>query len=236
MRLSLTVKTVTGRRRIEAMVDKLSDLAPILRRFGAYLRAKTKARFESEGPGWAPLAQSTAHRLIHTFTGKVTKGGALRESVHLRRLRQQLRRDVKADRLDARVLTAFERAMRSTGGGTLGEAVRAHVRGQKYERQLLSLAKALDRARVGKRAKQKRAITRHHRLLGKLASTIRAQVTKSELVVRSIVDWAGVHNEGGPAGHGADVPARTFLEIEDHDVDALSELIVDGATAASKPE
>ena len=216
------------------MVQALSDLTPILRRFGAYLRAKTKTRFESEGPGWAPLAQSTAHRLIHSFTGKVTKSGALRESAPLKRLRQQLRRDVKTDRLDVRVLTAFERATRSTGGGALGESVRAHLRGQKYERQLTGIAKALDREHAGKRSKQKRAITKHHRLLGKLASTIRAVVKKNELVVRSIVEWAGVHNEGGSAGHGADMPARTFLELEDPDVDVLRDLIVEGAAADAK--
>lgn len=230
LRISLTVQSTAGRRRLEGVVEALSDLTPILRHFGAYLRAKAKARFEAEGPGWAPLAGSTAHRLIHTFTGKLTHAGAVRQTHHVQRLRQQLRRDVKADRVDLRLLTAFERASRSTGGGALGEALRVHLRGQKYGKKLVALAKALDRAKAAKRRpKQRRAITRHHHLLGKLASSIRAQVKKSELVVGSIVEWAGVHNVGGPAGHGATMPARTFIELDDEDFDELQDLIVGAA-------
>lgn len=232
MRLTLAINTTVGRRRLEAIIERLQDLMPILRRFGAYLRARAKARFESEGPGWQPLAQQTGHGLIHRRLGRVTRIGSLRETAALKGLRAQLRRDVRADRLDARVLGAFERATRSTGGGRLRGAVNAYVREQKYKGQLLRIAKDLDRA--GKLRAGKRAITRHHRLLGRLASTIRAQVKKKELIVMSIVDWAGVHNVGGEVGHGAHVPARTFLELEDRDVDVLRDLILTGARDEGK--
>jgi phage gpG-like protein len=233
MRISLTVSTATGRRRVEAIVSALSDLTPILRRFAAYLRARAKARFEAEGPGWQPLAQSTAHRLIHTFTGPLTRSGAVRETAAHRRLRAQLRRDVRADRLDARVLTAFERATRSTGGGAFGAAVRAHVlgRGLAYEKRLVALARTLDRKSP---SRGKRAITRHHRLLGRLASTLRAEVKRTSLAVGSIVEWAGAHNAGATVAHGAHLPARTFIELEDVDVDVLSELISEHGSKAAE--
>lgn len=225
MRLTLAINTTVGRRRLEAVVERLSNLTPILRRFGVYLRAKAKQRFDSEGPGWAPLAQETGHGLIHRFTGRVTRLGSLRETTALKQLRTQLKRQVRKDTVDARVLGAFERATRSTGGGRLGELVRAHVRDEKLKGQLLRIAKDLDRAQAGKQRSGKRAIARHH-LLGRLASSIRASVKKKELFVMSIVPWAGIHNVGGTGGHGAHIPARTFLELEDADVDVLRDLVI----------
>lgn len=227
MRLTLSVDTTAGRRRIELIVRALTDLQPPLRMFGAYLRAKFKGRFDAEGPGWPPLAQSTSHELIHRFTGKVTASGDLRETSRLKRLRAQLQRDVRKERLNARVLTAFELATRSTGGGALGAAIRLHVGTQRYAGELRSIAKALDRAHQGKRTRQVRAISRHHRLLGKLRSTIKARLQDGGIRVGSFVEWAGVHNEGGAVGHGATVPARTFAELENDDVDVFAKLLLD---------
>lgn len=227
MRLTLVIDTSSGRRRIELLVRALTDLRPPLRAFGAYLRAKFKGRFDAEGPGWPPLAQSTGHELIHRFTGKVTAAGRLRETSRLKRLRAQLQRDVRKERLDARVLTAFELATRSTGGGALGAAVRLYVGSQRYAGELRRIAKALDRAHEGKRGRSARAITRHRRLLGKLRSTIKARLEDGGLRVGSFIEWAGVHNEGGPVGHGATVPARTFAELEDDDVDVFGKLLLE---------
>jgi phage gpG-like protein len=217
---------MAGRRRIELLIRTLADIQPPLRVFGGYLRAKFKDRFTAEGPGWPPLAQTTGHRLLQTYTGRVTKAGKLRESQRLKRLRRQLQRDVRKERLDARVLVAFERATRSTGGGALGEAVRQHAAGHRYARELSNLAKALDRAHAGKRRKQRRAITKHQHLLGRLGSTIKARLSGNAIVVGSFVPWAGVHNEGGPAGHGAVIPKRTFAELESDDVDVLVKILV----------
>lgn len=236
MRLTLAINTTAGRRRLETVVERLQDLTPILRRFGAYLRAKAKLRFTSEGPGWPALSQPTGHGLIQRFTGRITRLGSLRETTAHKRLRAQLQRDVRKDTLDARVLGAFERATRSKGGGRLGELVRASVRDEKLKGRLLRVAKDLDRAHAGKARTGQRAIARHHHLLGRLASTIRATVKKKELLVMSIVDWAGVHNVGGSVGHGAHVPARTFLELEDADVDVLRDLVIHRASDEGRPQ
>jgi len=226
VRVRLSVDTTAGRRRLELIVRALADLQPPLKMFGAYLRGKFKDRFTAEGPGWPPLAQSTGHHLLQSYTGKVTRAGKLRESPRLKRLRRQLQRDVKKERLDARVLVAFERATRSTGGGALGEAVRHYAAGHRYARELANLAKQLDRAHAGKRRKQKRAITKHQHLLGRLGSTIKARLSGNVIVVGSFVPWAGIHNEGGAAGHGAMIPRRTFAELESDDVDVLVKVLV----------
>jgi phage gpG-like protein len=34
------------------------------------------------------------------------------------------------------------------------------------------------------------------------------------VVVASRTLWAGVHNDGGSAGHGAKIPERKFLELK----------------------
>lgn len=227
MRLTVSVDTSSGRRRIELIVRALSDLQPPLRAFGAYLRAKFKGRFDAEGPGWPPLAQSTGHELIHNYTGRITRAGNLRETSQVKRLRAQLQRDVRKEALDARVLTAFELATRSTGGGALGAAIRLHADGTRYARELGNIAKALDRAHQGKRGRQSRAITRHHRLLGKLRSTIKARLEDGGIRVGSFVSWAGVHNEGGAVGHGAYVPARTYAELENEDVDVFAKILLE---------
>lgn len=227
MRLTLSIDTTAGRRRIELVIRALTDLQPPLRALGAYLRARFKSRFDAEGPGWPPLAQSTGHELIHRFTGRVTAAGRLRETSRLKRLRAQLLRDVRRERLDARVLTAFELATRSTGGGALGAAVRLYVGNHSYGGELRNIAKALDRAHEGKRGRNARAISRHHRLLGKLRSTIKARLEDGGIRVGSFVPWAGVHNEGGPAGNNAVEPARTFAELEDEDVDVFAKLLLE---------
>ena len=236
MRIIVSVDTTAGRRRLELIVRALTDLQPPLRAFGAYLRAKFKSRFAAEGPGWPPLAQSTGHRLIHTYTGRVTHAGRLRKTESLRQLKRKIARDVIRGRLDASVFYALQAATRSSGGGGLGAAIRLHVAGHESERQLVRLSREYDRAALGRRRRQTRAITKHHRLLGKLASTIRAQLEGNAIRVGSFVSWAGIQNEGGVAGHNAQIPARTFAEVEEDDVDVLAETLLNhGIGAAPHP-
>ena len=45
--------------------------------------------------------------------------------------------------------------------------------------------------------------------------------------MRSVIPWAGVHNEGGRVGHGAVVAKRTFLEWTTERVDKFAELSLD---------
>ncbi len=48
--------------------------------------------------------------------------------------------------------------------------------------------------------------------LGRIASSIKAEIEKGSLTLESAIDWAGVHNDGGTGNHGAKIPKRTFLE------------------------
>lgn len=63
------------------------------------------------------------------------------------------------------------------------------------------------RARAGKK--------RGRRVLGKLPSAIAVRADKNKVVAFSRVRWSSVHNDGGPAGRGARIAARTFLWASD---------------------
>ena len=64
------------------------------------------------------------------------------------------------------------------------------------------------------------------RLLGRLGSGIRANARKRSLTLAHPWKHAGIHNEGGVAGHGARIPARPFLYWDADDVDAAAEIIL----------
>lgn len=65
------------------------------------------------------------------------------------------------------------------------------------------------------------------RILGRLPSAI--MVIAGDLFVRAVsrVPWAGVHQYGGTAGHGARIPQRTFLWLSDKLLETCRDVILD---------
>jgi len=79
-----------------------------------------------------------------------------------------------------------------------------------------SRKKILTRSSYTKRGKvKKRTQRRLDNQLGRLKSAFSYRITRWSLEARSIVPWAGVHQEGGAVGRGARVPARTFAWFSD---------------------
>lgn len=129
------------------------------------------------------------------------------------KIRRDLRRAKKAGATGAvqqhqRALDAFD----ATHQATLDRAFMVQARksigglGARIERQ---------QSRVGEK------------LLGKLASSIVTKVDDGTLIVESKVPWAGVHNDGGAAGKGAQIPKREFLKLEDSDLDVFQAFLDD---------
>jgi phage gpG-like protein len=56
-----------------------------------------------------------------------------------------------------------------------------------------------------------RNVTRMQNALGSLPGSVRTKAGQRQLVAESPVAWAGIHNEGGIAGHGSSIPARPFV-------------------------
>ena len=56
-----------------------------------------------------------------------------------------------------------------------------------------------------------RGIKRYRLQLGRLRGVYTWKTAKQRMEMHSRVPWSGIHQDGGRAGHGAKIPARTFL-------------------------
>lgn len=79
--------------------------------------------------------------------------------------------------------------------------------------------------RVLARRSRRRRLASRRRLLGKLPAAITVTATKIGVSAVSRVRWSGVHQEGGPVGRGASVPARPFLWVSHELLDQAAEAI-----------
>lgn len=223
MKFYATIDTSEGRKRFELMAGSLEHLATVLKLFRKYLMVKAKGKFKAEGPGWPALAPSTIERLQSLGVGRTTQAGGIRQTARTKAIVKALKKD---ETRNAELLARLKAVTRSGGGGNLGQLIRASSLRKQHKAELLNVAKEIFRiqalAEKGKAPrKQRKAITKH-KLLGRLASTLRAMLKKNNLIIYSVVDWAGEHNEGGNQ-----VPERTFLELDEQDLDVLVALLLD---------
>jgi len=63
-------------------------------------------------------------------------------------------------------------------------------------------------------ARGKKNRPRRTRLLGKLRN-FKIRYTKNSITAFSTAPWSGVQQAGGKVGHGAEIPAREFLWVND---------------------
>ena len=171
-----------------------------------------RRRFDSGGPGGAPHSQATtdrrrkkAHGALLRRLGKEAWRTEERQAKRLRELGAS-GEDVESKR------EKFARTLRRNLA-TVVELQR-HMAGTAEE----SLSRRL-------RPRFRRAEESAKKQLGNLAHSFESKITNGTLVRRSRVAWAAVHNEGGRVGHGARVPARPFLFLEEEDVDVLVEIL-----------
>ena len=148
---------------------------------------------------------------------------ALTGSAHLRgvnRLRTKLKTDtkrskrfysVKAQAERRAVLAEFERLV---AGGNPDESTLS-------ARQAESLRGRMQRAGLLTTPKKEGG-----KLLGKLASSIVMDVhihgVAGTLVVRARPPWAGIHDKGGTAGHGAQIKQRQFMRYTTKQADRFA--------------
>ena len=224
--MNFTFRVDTGglERKFALLADSAKQLDPALRTFDRYLRARVRSRFEQQGPGWAPLAPSTIeHRrraamaalerklgrdVRRAQTSYARRFGAL-DQLGLGGLEKQRAKSMRAIQRRVTTLAEFRRIAR---GGTAEDTL---FEGRTAEKQRASLAGRIGRAEA--RASEK--------ILGRIAGSIRSTIKAGTLTVESKIPWAGVHNEGGQGGHGARIPARPFLFLEDDDVGVLVEIL-----------
>jgi hypothetical protein len=219
--------------KFKIMAANLDTVDEALKQFSKYLRDKAKGKFESEGPGWPGLAQSTDQRLAHSFTGKFTVDGKLRKSSQKAML-AQIEKSIKKGKLPMSARTLFKKmAAGNLAGDDLALRAFGHIEGKKKAKDLNTVEKTQRKLqKLGQQTRDQRRAglnkTRalgKHKMLGKLASSIKSKMAKHTLTVYSGVPWAGVHNEGGTGGKGARIPQRQFLNLDQEDLEVLSALL-----------
>lgn len=214
--LKLQFKFIRGDslKTIDAIFRNASEIKPILRRWGGYLRGEAKKTFADE-KGWEPLAESTLKKLQHTRTSKVTTRGRLRAS-YVRRAEAGFKKGYKKDKEGTAVKLD---ELRKLARGNTGDALRT-VRLERIRKQIVKAQTTGKRVGGDSRAAEK------HKLLGGLRSSLSTQLKDESVVVESRAPWSDVHNSGGSAGHGSKIPERTFLDITEKDAEMLSEIAV----------
>lgn len=223
--MQFTAKVAGFDRLFSVNAERVTDIKEPLREIGAEIRAESKDTFAKEssrsGAQWEPLAASTRKRLEQTTAGPVNVRGQVRAK-YVQQVSQYLRKQQKAGKYNALVGQEFYRL---THGGGANEALDESVR-KAFPRLRAALRKSEEKRRSGKR------LSTTHKMLGRMASMIRLRISKTGLAVGILKDSPlAIHNEGGTANHGAKIPARTFIELLESDVDILCEKLVDWVVA-----
>jgi hypothetical protein len=177
---------------------RAKDARPVLKQWGAYLKAGAKQAFIDKAP---PLAPSTLAKQASTGTSAVTQQAKIRAS-YARSLDMALRRKGGTEaREDLRRLLSGDL---SKGGGN--RAV------DRLRRRLLTAKKAKAagmRLATGKTQLEKSKGIRG----GKMGGAFRALIQRLGVIVENTAKFSRVHDEGGRVGNGAVLPAWGFMFI-----------------------
>lgn len=177
---------------------RAKDARPVLKQWGAYLKAGAKQAFIDKAP---PLAPSTLAKQATTGTSAVTQQAKVRAS-YARSLDTALRRKGSTEaREDLRRLLSGDL---SKGGGN--RAV------DRLRRRLLTAKKAKGagmRLATGKTRLEKSKGIRG----GKMGGAFRALIQRLGVIVENTAKFSRVHDEGGRVGNGAVLPAWGFMFI-----------------------
>lgn len=209
---------------VETGIESVSDLGPIFKRYIPWLRKDIDKVFEQQGPGWKALDEDTMavrQSKMETLAAKIRGGasGTLRRKLVSEERRIQKRVQKRSASLDLNEFGSNSRKL-------YDRAQRSLFKKQTQIVELDRIASGGDRSKVLKgadkvverlgrregRAEQKIEKLERGELLGQIANSIAYEVTGGNLDVFSRIPWAGVHNKGGTAGHGARMPERTFLK------------------------
>jgi len=231
-------------RTLDLAADSLRDLSPIFRRYVKWLRPEIDKVFQQQGPGWPPIAESTQeHRdqqLAGGLAAKIREGSI--ESLSKRMAGEQRK---VGRRLASRLMEsgAVARKLGEARGSKLLHSAEKSAQRQEDLRQKFERIRGASRTlialgpqeskynklyeRVGRaqeRGENKIQKLQSGELLGNIARSITHEIKGGTLEVFSRIKWAGIHNDGGTAGHGARIPERKFLEWTPARVAKLGEI------------
>lgn len=214
----------------DTLADTAADLEVPLRILGAHLKKKALARYKAQA--FAPLAQATIE--------KRALGG-------LRSLEHKLKRDVRRAFKRARLARGPARggllqqifssaAARHAADDALGQSTRGvqnrlavlsafHQRhGKHLGLKELAEGRALTlKQQQSLDEREARAIGKAigRPILGGLDKTLVVEVEHGAVTLRSAThqEWSEAHNAGATVGHGAKLPQRQTVKLEQDDID-----------------
>lgn len=221
--------------KFDTLAHLSSDLAPVLRRFGAHLRRRAADRYAAQD--MEPLAAATvakrAQRGLRAFESKLT--GDVRRAQ--RKTQEQAPRGVLARLFGlggARDIGSGSRAVQSRLA-VLAEFQARH--GRRTELAARGGLKPLSfKQTLSIGAREDRAVAKAvgAPILGKLAGSLVVEVDGANVTLTSRTkgEWSAVHNDGGTAGRGARIPQRETIKIEEQDLELFAELLKEHHLAA----
>ena len=213
MPISIQVEIEGAVRELEILANSFAEIRPVFAKFSAYMRGEIQAVFDSDGGGRWPERKAPRPVGEEAKAAKIENIRSARYSSLSGALRSSQR---KAARLLARTpqsnskLTERRRKSVARYEAQLSEVQRLSQGGSKDQKGFRKLYERASR----REDRAARKIDRLERgaLLGQIANSFSIDFDKTSWEMFSRIAWAGVHNDGGTAGHGTRIPARVFLE------------------------
>jgi hypothetical protein len=226
--------------KFDTTAELADDLDKPLRVFGAYLLRKTRARYKAQA--FAPLAEST-------IEARAKKG--------LQTLERGLKRDVRRAFGRARAARGkrglVARLLSSQSQRALDDVLATQSRGVQNRQAVLAefernrgarwgakggkladrvQAKSLNiNQRIGLLQREARAVMRQvgKPILGGLDRTLQIFVEEASVTLKSATheEWSEAHNAGATVGHGAKLPERKTIFVEQSDLEVLRSILID---------
>jgi hypothetical protein len=189
---------------------RAKEAKPILKQWGAYLRAGARSRTES-GEGLAPWARATIDKYAHTYSSKITVNATVRKS-YARKLDQLLRRKGNQD--------ARAELRRVLSGDTSGKVA--------WNKTINRLQRHLRRAELSGKVALGKSKAEKHKLLGRAPGAFKVELETFLTRVVNMIPYSGVLFKGGRVGNGAVLPDRSApLEISGQAREALARIALD---------
>lgn len=193
--------------RFNALAQSYRSLDPALRSFGGYLLKKFRGPHQFTALAESTLKERESRQEAADEAVKKVKQAQMRRKLVRELKRAQSKMGAVAAHNRYMVLKEFDRIV--NGGSAAAALIDAKA--------AASLTKRIERA--GGKGSSK--------ILGRVTNANKAEVKNGVLRAGSTISWAQVHNEGGTAGHGAEIPQRTWIEVTSDDVQVLANLLED---------
>lgn len=192
------------------IAERAGEVKPVLRQWGAFLRAGAKQAFLDKAP---PLAASTQEKQRHTGTSAVTAHAKVRAAYAEQLDRTLQKKGDDEGRASLRRVISGDLTRSAAGNRTVDRLRRRLAQAQAARAQGIKIA-------TGKSVAERRGGQRG----GKMANAFKVDVRGLSVKVMNMARYSAVHDEGGAVGNGAKLPPWNFMSISDGGAERLADI------------